>query len=210
VLAVARGARLSGYLDGTIAAPSKTITVEQVDKTVKMEENPVYASCYVQDQQLLSFLLNSVTKEALDQIAIETSVAGAWRVITGMFVPHSRAWIVHLRSKLASTCTAYYTMMKGFADEMAAAGKRLDDEDVICYILAGLDVDFNPFVEAFTAKTKPQTLHDLYSQLLIAEAWVESPERTPADLCKCRLSWWQRWWQRSHAWPWRWKFSWWT
>jgi hypothetical protein len=53
--------------------------------------------------------------------------------------------------------------MKGFADEMAAAGKRLDDEDVICYILVGLDFEFNPFVEAFTAKTDPQTLNDCYS-----------------------------------------------
>jgi hypothetical protein len=64
--------------------------------------------------------------------------------------------------------------MKGFVNEMAVAGKRLEDEEVICYILVGLDVDFNPFVEAFTAKIEPRTLHDLYSQLLIAEARVES------------------------------------
>jgi hypothetical protein len=50
------------------------IHVEQVDKTMKMEENPTYASWYVQDQQLLSFLLNSVIKEALGQIATETSL----------------------------------------------------------------------------------------------------------------------------------------
>jgi hypothetical protein len=36
---------------------------------------------------------------------------------------------------------------------------RLEDEDVICYILAGLDHEYNPFV----AKTEPQTFHDLYS-----------------------------------------------
>jgi hypothetical protein len=69
---------------------------------------------------------------------------------------------------------AYYSMMKGFADEMAAVGKRLDNEDVICYILAGLDIDFNHFVEAFTAKTEPQILQDMYSQLVIVEAHVES------------------------------------
>jgi hypothetical protein len=64
--------------------------------------------------------------------------------------------------------------MKGFADEIAATGKCLDDEEVFCYILAGLDVDFNPFIEAFAAKTGPQMLINLYSQLLIAEARVES------------------------------------
>jgi hypothetical protein len=30
--------------------------------------------------------------------------------------------------------------MKGFIDEMVAVDKRLDDEDIISYILAGLDV----------------------------------------------------------------------
>jgi hypothetical protein len=41
---------------------------------------------------------------------------------------------------------------------------------VICYILVGLDADFNPFVEAFMAETDPQMLHDLYSHLLITKA----------------------------------------
>jgi hypothetical protein len=63
--------------------------------------------------------------------------------------------------------------MKGYTDEMMAAGKHLDDEDVVCYILTGLDVDFNPFVEAFTAKIEPQTLSDLYFQLLTAKVRVE-------------------------------------
>jgi hypothetical protein len=53
--------------------------------------------------------------------------------------------------------------MKGFTDEMAAVGKHLDDEEVITYILAGLDFEYNPFVEAFMVKTEPQTLNDLYS-----------------------------------------------
>jgi hypothetical protein len=60
--------------------------------------------------------------------------------------------------------------MKGFTDEMAAVGKHLDDEEVITYILAGLDFEYNPFVEAFMVKTEPQTLNDLYSQLLTTEA----------------------------------------
>jgi hypothetical protein len=113
-------------------------------------------------------------------VATEPSTAGAWHAILGMFGSQSRARIVHLRSKLSSTrkgdlsCASYYAKMKGYADEMAVAGKCLDGEDVTCYILASLDFEFNPFVEAFTAKTNPQTLHDLYSQLLVAEARVDS------------------------------------
>jgi hypothetical protein len=58
--------------------------------------------------------------------------------------------------------------MKGFVNEMAATGKHLDDEEVTTYIHAGLDFEYNPFIEAFTAKTEPQTLNELYSQLLTA------------------------------------------
>jgi hypothetical protein len=44
--------------------------------------------------------------------------------------------------------------MKGFTDEIAATGQHLDDQDTICYILVGHDFEFNPFVEAFTAKLR--------------------------------------------------------
>jgi hypothetical protein len=127
---------------------------------MKIEENPTYAAWYTQDQQLLSFLINSVTKEVLGQVATETFVVAVWHAIMGMFASQSRARIVHLCSKLSSTCkgdlsyAAYYAQMKGYVDEMAAVRKCLKDEDVIYYILAGLDFDFNPFVEAFTAKTE--------------------------------------------------------
>jgi hypothetical protein len=102
------------------------------DKTQKTDENLAYVTWYAQDQQLQSFLLNSMTKEVLGQVATKTPTAGAWRAILGMFVSHSRACIVHLRSKLNntckghSTCLAYYAQMKGFLH--GGAGKQLDDE----------------------------------------------------------------------------------
>jgi hypothetical protein len=44
---------------------------------MKMEVNFTYTKWYVQDQWLLSFLLNSMTKEVLGQITTESSAAGA-------------------------------------------------------------------------------------------------------------------------------------
>jgi hypothetical protein len=69
----------------------KTIQVQSPDKTVTMEENPTYATWYAQDQQVLSFLLNSVTKGVLGQVASESSAAAAWCAILGMFGSQSRA-----------------------------------------------------------------------------------------------------------------------
>jgi hypothetical protein len=44
--------------------------------------------------------------------------------------------------------------MKGFADEMATAGKPLEDDDFISYVMAGLDQDYNSFVENRPARLK--------------------------------------------------------
>jgi hypothetical protein len=62
--------------------------------------------------------------------------------------------------------------MKGFADEMAAAGKPLEDEDFISYVLTCLDQDYNSFVENVTGKTEI-SLSSLFSQFLAAEARLE-------------------------------------
>jgi hypothetical protein len=76
-------------------------------------------------------------------VATESSASGAWSAILGMFSSQSHARIVHLRSKFSNTkkgdlsCAAYYSLMKGYADEMADAGNHLEDEDVICYIPCG-------------------------------------------------------------------------
>jgi hypothetical protein len=62
--------------------------------------------------------------------------------------------------------------MKGLAYEMAVAGKSLEDNDFISYVLAGLNQDYNSFVENVAGKTEI-SLGDLYSQLLAAEARLD-------------------------------------
>jgi hypothetical protein len=44
--------------------------------------------------------------------------------------------------------------IKSFSDVMAADGKSLDSLDVISYILAGLDDEYDGFVAAITALIK--------------------------------------------------------
>ena len=53
--------------------------------------------------------------------------------------------------------------MKSLADDMAAAGKRLEDEEIISYVLAGLDMDFNPIVSVVATRTEPLSLGELYT-----------------------------------------------
>jgi hypothetical protein len=94
-----------------------------------------------------------------------------------------RAHQVQLRTQLNKahkenkTAEVYFNHIKNLADEMAAAGKPLEKDDVISYVLAGLnDEADNGFVAAITALIKADkyiSLSDLYSQLLSFEARLE-------------------------------------
>jgi hypothetical protein len=67
----------------------------------------------------------------------------------------------------------YFAKMKEYVDEMAAAGKKLDNDDVVSYILIGFDADYNGVVENVNARVNPISISDLFAKLLAAEARVE-------------------------------------
>jgi hypothetical protein len=66
--------------------------------------------------------------------------------------------------------------MKSLADEMASVGKKLDDEELTSYVLAGLDVEYNSLVSSITARVEPNTFGELYSQLLAFENHLDLQE----------------------------------
>ena len=60
--------------------------------------------------------------------------------------------------------------MKALGDEMAAIGKPLTDNDMVSYILAGLDFDYMSFVSTIYARTESIKVSKLYSQLINFES----------------------------------------
>lgn len=177
VVPIVRGARLYGYLDGTVVEKEYL----RDDKGAKTA-NPAYDAWVAQDQQLLGFINSSLSREVLGQVATCATAAEAWETLNSMFASQSRARVIQLRARLASTrkgelsASVYFNKMKGFADEMAAAGKPLEDDDLISYILAGLDQEYNGFIENVSDRTDPVNLGDVYAQFLAAEGRIESQQ----------------------------------
>jgi hypothetical protein len=58
--------------------------------------------------------------------------------------------------------TEYVTKIRALGDEMASAGKSLDDEELVSYILAGLDAEYNSVVSTVVARVEPITVSELY------------------------------------------------
>ena len=57
-----------GILDGSTSEPPKTIEVKTEGKATAVD-NPGHDPWVAKDQQLLSYMLNSLTKDSLGQVA---------------------------------------------------------------------------------------------------------------------------------------------
>ena len=81
-----------------------------------------------------------------------------------MYASQMRARTVNLRIALAntkkgnSTVAEYYAKMKALGDEMVAAGRRLDDEELVEYILTRLGEEYSSLVTALTTRVERITM----------------------------------------------------
>ena len=90
------GAGLHGHLDGTAAAPTKTITEGTGDAAVT-KANPEYAAWWTQDQRVLGLLLGSMSPDIACQMIGKTTAASVWSAVHSMFGAQSRANVRHIR-----------------------------------------------------------------------------------------------------------------
>jgi hypothetical protein len=69
--------KLMGFLDGTLPAPP-TVVASSSTVGAEMVQNPAFIKWYDADQQLLSGLLSSITKDILHDVITATSSREVW------------------------------------------------------------------------------------------------------------------------------------
>lgn len=67
----------------------------------------------------------------------------------------------------------YFNKMKSLENTLTTIGQPLRDEEVITYILAGLDSNFDLLVTLFTTRTGLMSFNDLYAHLLSYDMRME-------------------------------------
>nr|XP_051183943.1 uncharacterized protein LOC127297672 [Lolium perenne] len=161
---------VDGYLDGTLTTQLKTLEVEKADKN-GAETMPIseYGRWIAQDQQVLGYLLSSLSCEVLTQVVSMKTAAEVSAALEEMCSSISRSRIIQLQ-----TAAAYFSKMRAIADELTVAGKKVEDNDLISQLLSGLDEDYNLFVLSIAARTDAYSLSELYAQILAFEVRLES------------------------------------
>ncbi|XP_044328143.1 uncharacterized protein [Triticum aestivum] len=171
VLPTLQGAQVTGLLDNSDAAPSRMVEVTKADKTTTLELNPLYGPWIAKDQQVLSYLLNSMSPEILAQVVGKDSAFELWTTVTNLFASQSQSRITNLRIAITNTkkgsmsSSAYMAKMKSLGDELAAVGRPVSDPGMVDYILAGLDRDYDSVVVAIGAVKNTITADDLFAQI---------------------------------------------
>lgn len=184
VLLAIRSAQLAEYIEPSAQPPEMYLAPAKGDSTSDEKKPPVrnhdYDKWIAKDQTVLNFLLTSLSKEIFSQVMSSADTAAkAWAVIEALFASQSRARVIATRMALAtaskgtSTIAEYFTKMKSLANEMASAGKKLEDDELVSYILTGLDLDFEGIVSAVAARVEPISVGELYTQLTSHEQCME-------------------------------------
>lgn len=151
--------------------------------------NRAYEEWEVLDRNVHNYLLLSLSKEVVTQVAARETEAEAWKAIEGMYAAQTRARIMSLRIALANTkkgssfVVDYFAKMESLGNEMAVARRQLDDEQLVEYIITGLGEDFTSLVTALTAMVEPISDGEMYSQLLNFETYMDITYRIRVRLC---------------------------
>jgi len=149
---ILRSNDLLDIVDGSEPCPQPTLTDDQ-DKEIP---NPEFHLWNKKDQCILSWINVTRSENLLSTVYRLNTSRQVWTVIGSRFASQSRSHISHLKKQLqnlhqgAKSCSEYVRNAKIWSDELAAVGKPIADEDLISFIVNGLNSQI--FVASFQAE----------------------------------------------------------
>lgn len=147
VLAILRGQKVDGYVLGTKVQPSEFIgTSTETNK--KLDPNPLFYEWNIVNQALSGWLFSSMTLAiAANVVSFKTS-REVWKALEKVYGATRRAKVNQLRGVLQNTkkgsmkMAEYLDIMKQAYENLQLAGNPISLDDLILYVLAGLDSEY--------------------------------------------------------------------
>jgi hypothetical protein len=182
---ILRSNDLMGIVDGSEPCPQPTLTDDQG----KEIPNPEFRLWNRKDQCILSWINVTLSEKVLSTVYGLNTSRQVWTALASRFASQSRSHISHLKKQLqnlhqgAKSCSEYLQNAKIWSDELAAVGKPIADEDLISFIVNGLNPSFNSFISAYTFATRENQLsfEDFQAELLSHEMLLEQQQTHATD-----------------------------
>ncbi|RVW94165.1 Retrovirus-related Pol polyprotein from transposon RE1 [Vitis vinifera] len=183
--AILIGYDLQKFIDGSHPAPPTTITTNNVVST-----NPAYQTWLRQDKLLFGALVGTLSSTLVPLITQSKTSYEAWQILANTYARPSRGHIKQLKDHLknitkdSQSITDYMQSIKTWADELAALGKPLDQEDLIEKVLEGLDENYQSIIDAVNGRDSTISFDELHEKLINKELSLRnkiSPLPLPAS-----------------------------
>ncbi|KAL5755888.1 hypothetical protein ACOSQ2_020634 [Xanthoceras sorbifolium] len=171
VLVAIKENRLSSFIDSAVPPPARFNEDGSISETFLDWEQ--------QDQNLLCWLLSSITQELLPEFVGCLTASKAWDSIVQLFSSQSKANIMQLKlqsqtlKKGGSSMSDYLRKKKSIMDALSFAGHSLTNDDKLMSILGGLGSEYNSFIIPITSIQHTYTLADILSLLLTHETRLD-------------------------------------
>jgi transposase InsO family protein len=171
---------LMGIVDGTEPCPPQFLPPASDKEEPSL--NPAYSLWVKKDQFILSWINITLAESVLSTIYGLHTSHQVWKFLATKFASPSRTRIAQLRRQLqtlqqgSKSCTEYVTSAQLLAHQLATVGKAVDDDELITYIIGGLNSSFNPFVVSLSLATRDSalTFEDFHTELLSVEQLIEN------------------------------------
>jgi hypothetical protein len=161
-----------GFVDGTETCPPQYLTDEAGQATTVI--NPAYSLWQKKDQCLLSWFNTTLSDRVLSSLYGLKTARQVWTTLATRYANQSKAKICYLKRSLqtlnqgSKSCSKFLSETKSYSDLLAAAGQPVEDEDLISYILGGLNPAYTTFITLFnfTTRTTSMTFEEFQTELL--------------------------------------------
>jgi transposase InsO family protein len=179
-LPVLRSNDLLGIVDGSEPCPNQFLPDDQGKDTTTV--NPAFVIWTKKDQSLLSWINATLTEKVLATVYGVNTSRQAWVSLATKFASQSPCRVAQLKRQLqhlhqgSKSCSEYLQSAKECADQLAISGKPVDDEDLISYVISGLNASYGPFVISLSFATRKDKIsfEDFQAELLSHEIFLEN------------------------------------
>ncbi|XP_020409868.1 uncharacterized protein LOC18787835 [Prunus persica] len=184
IVPILRSQNLMEFDDGTCVCPSPTLTGGTAAKTA-------YSTWIQQDQLILSWINSSLTPSVLSTLSRNQNAHTSWQALESRYASTSQNRILHLRNEIFRTMKGdlsindYLDQMNASADNLALAGKPVNDDELVQIIMNSLGPTYDMIVSAVQTHDTPITYDTLEALLLTAkrqmvEQVVPMPKNGPS------------------------------
>jgi transposase InsO family protein len=175
---------LLGIVDGSEACPSE-FTLDATGKPTEVR-NPDFLVWQKKDQFILAWINATLTERILSTVYGMNTAQQVWASLSNRFTPKSRTGISHLKRQLqtlnqgSKSCSDFLLTAKSLADQLVAAGKGVDDEDLISYVVGGLNSSYHPFITtlSFVTRDAPISFDSFQMELLNYEQLLDASQKS--------------------------------